>query len=86
MKPTANVHTTGHPERSMSSRAEHVILSEAKDLSDIKILRRYAPQNDKSVSSPAKHVILSGRTRAGGTRFVRRVSTKRQREAKDLAR
>ena len=32
------------------------------------------------------HVILSGRTRAGGTQFVRRVSTKRQRDAKDLYR
>ena len=30
------------------------------------------------------YVILSGRTRAGGTHYVRRVSTKRQREAKNL--
>ena len=31
--------------------SSHVILSEAKDLSAIRILRRYAPQNDKLVSS-----------------------------------
>ena len=34
----------------------HVILSEAKDLSAIRILRRYAPQNDKKKRKCSLHI------------------------------